>query len=268
MTNDDVLSNRASRSVSIAIALGAVVVAAGCGDLNTPIYVESPDTLEINQAMDAPTTATGPLVLRFRRPSQTEQQKLNADSDSLGFDVPWLQRDNIHIELLYTVTNQGDTPGTFTIGVDGANEYTKYDETVVAMAFVAANEDPVQVPLIQPTPQNLGAHQVFQGTVREDDFKEGSLDLDAMGRWMAPFAAVLTNRSEVNPIGLEMVPKDVVIPAMQEIDLTLGSPTGSHMTCQFMARVRDDNDQLLHESSDRLFVPMPTVFMPVIMANN
>ena len=64
-----------------------------------------------------------------------------------------------------------------------------------------------------------------------------------MGRWMAPFAAVLINRSDVNPIGLEMVPPNVVIPAMQEIDVTLIAE--QHMTCQFMVRVRSDDDQLL-----------------------
>jgi len=269
--------------MALAALLGCAGAAGlGCGDLNTPIYITASAPLLVNEKMVdendpknckptmTPDVPTGPLVLRFRQPSQMEQDKLNADSDRLGFDVPWLKRDRIHIELLYTVKNVEPAscgkPGTFTIGVDGANEYTKYDEAVVAAAFVAANEKPVSAPLIQPTPVTLAPGEVYQGTIREDDFVEGSLDLDAMGRWMAPFAAVLINRSDVNPIGLEMVPPNVVVPAMQEIDLTLGSPTGTSMTCEFMARVRTDDDQLWHESSDQVFVPTPTVYVPMIMA--
>src|SRR6185503_15253619 len=131
--------------------------------------------------------------------------------------------------VLYTVTNyttkdDANGPpreGTFTIGVDGASEMVKYDESAIAQVFAAANEDPVLLPLMAPVPRTLGPGQVFQGTLREDDLVEGSLDLDAMGRWSAPFAAVLINRSDVNPVGLEMVPPTVVIPALQEIDLTI-----------------------------------------------
>jgi hypothetical protein len=113
-----------------------------------------------------------------------------------------------------------------------------------------------------PTPRTQGPGQIFQGTLREDDFVEGSLDLDAMGRWMAPFAAVLINRSDVNPVGLDNVPPQVVVPAMQEVDVTLIAD-GAPMHCEFVVRVRDDDDQLLREASDaNLFVPTPAVFTP------
>ena len=38
------------------------------------------------------------------------------------------------------------------------------------------------------------------GVIREDDFAEAELDLDAIGRWMASAAAVLINASEVNAV--------------------------------------------------------------------
>ena len=128
---------------------------------------------------------------------------------------------------------------------------------------MAANLKTAPLALMAPPPRTLGAGQTYQGTLREDDFIESELDLDAMGRWMAPFAAVLINRSDVNPIGLEMVPPNVVIPAMQEIDVTLIAE--QHMTCTFMVRVRSDDDQLLDESGDaNLFVPTPVVYVPNI----
>lgn len=247
-------------------ALAALALAAlGCQSLNEPIYIAAPAALDVSgtDMTGAPNKVKGSVALRFRRPTAIERQKLDDDARRLGFAVPWLRRDRIHIEVLYTVQNNDSTEGTFRVGVDGASEFVKYDEDAVAAAFTAANEDPVFVPLMAPPPRPLGAHQTYQGTLREDDLVEGSLDLDAMGRWMAPFAAVLINRSDVNPVGLDMVPPNVVIPALQEIDVTLSSETSMH--CEFLVRVRDDDDQLLHESSDNnLFVPTPTVFTPVI----
>ncbi len=82
------------------------------------------------------------------------------------------------------------------------------------------NDAPQYIPLIPVTPQMLAPGQTVSGTVREDDFNEAELDLDALGRWMAPFNAVLINNSQVNPIGLSMVPPNVVIPALIEIDVS------------------------------------------------
>ena len=98
------------------------------------------------------------------------------------------------------------------------------------------------------TPQTLAQGQTISGTVREDDFNEAELDLDAIGRWMAPFNAVLINNSQVNPIGLSMVPPNVVIPALIEIDVSFTA--NRNMTCTYDIRVRDDNDQLLHDTTE------------------
>jgi hypothetical protein len=238
------------------------VLGFGCQTLNEPIYIAAPAALDASAGADP---VTGGIVLRFRRPNADEQRKLDAETGKLGFQAPWLRRDKIHLELLYTVTNtSADKTGTFTLGVDGASEMVKYDEAAVGAVFAAANADPVLIPLMAPVPRMLGPGQVYKGTVREDDFVEGSLDLDAMGRWGAPFAAVLINRSDVNPVGLEMVPPNVIVPSLQEIDVNL-SATGDKvvMHAEFMARVRDDDDQLLHDAGDaNLFVPTPAVFAP------
>ena len=159
------------------------------------------------------------------------------------------------------MTNTDSKPGMWSIGVDGANEYTKYDENIVAMALGQGNNDaPQYIPLIPVTPQILGPGQTISGTVREDDFNEAELDLDAIGRWMAPFNAVLINNSQVNPIGLSMVPPNVVIPALIEIDVNFTADAA--MNCNYVIRVRDDDDQLLHDTSDTLFSPTPTLFVP------
>ena len=117
--------------------------------------------------------------------------------------------------------------------------------------------------------------------MREDDFAEGELDLDALGRWNDPdtasptFAGVLINRSEVPPfIGMGMVPDytktvrrdrarspgPLVVPAMYEVDVRL--KTDAHMQIEYFVRVRDDDDRLLHNDADTLYEPTPALFQP------
>jgi hypothetical protein len=254
-----------------AVIVLAPLLCAAC-DMNTPLYFPSPmPALEVTGMPDAkgnPSRAENGLSLQFRNPTAKEQMALDQQAASLGFDVPWIQRDNVHIELTYQVTNNDDPNNPslndvpqFMIGLDGANEYTKYDENIVSQALQQGNNDPPAViPLIPVTPQLIQAGQTISGTVREDDFAEAELDLYAIGKWMAPFTAVLINNSQVNPIGLEMVPANAVIPALIEIDVNFTA--NRPMTCVYTVRVRDDHNQLLYQSTDTLFSPAPALFQP------
>lgn len=250
-------------------------LALGCGGMNTPVYFPAPVMPAL--VVDGVATMTGPpriengLTLQFRNPTMQEQQSLDAQTAALGFDVPWIQRDHVHIELTYQVTNTDSKAGMWNIGIDGANEYTKYDENIVAMTLGMGNNDPPQyIPLIPVTPQVLGPGQSISGTVREDDFNEAELDLYGIGKWMSPFNAVLINNSQVNPIGIVNYvppkpgfPTPPVIPALIEIDVSFSADAA--MKCDYDIRVRDDNNQLLHDTTNTLFSPTPTLFVPPAM---
>jgi hypothetical protein len=253
-----------------ATGLGLLLAPLAVGCVNAPIYFNSPTPiLAVTGMLDAnnqPPRVENGMTLRFRNPTKGERQSLDAQSAALGdgIMVPWIQRTHVHIELTFDVTSTDGKDGTFFIGIDGANEYTKYDENIVAMALQAGNNNaPTYIPLVPVTPQIVPAGKTVSGTVREDDFDEGELDLDAIGRWMAPFNAVLINNSQVNPIGLEMVPANVVLPALTEIDVNFSAD--AMMTCNYAVRVRDDDDQLLHDSGDTLFSPTPALFQPPAM---
>jgi hypothetical protein len=73
---------------------------------------------------------------------------------------------------------------------------------------------------------------------------------------------VLINRSDVNPIGLEMVPKNAIVPALFEFDVTFSAD--KHMSCSFLVRVRDDDGRLYQKGSDALFMPNPTTYAPMV----
>jgi hypothetical protein len=238
-------------------------------DPNAPHYVDGTAPLEVavmTDAMGQPVTeAHTTLTLKFRPPTSSESEDLARDSTARGYAVPWLSDDDVHLELLYTVQNLSDTPAVFKLAIDGASELVRYDEDAVASAFDAANEDPVLLGLMTAVPAKpVPAHGTYQGVLREDDFSEAALDLDAMGRWMGNFVGLIINRSEVNPIGLEMVPKTLVRPALFEV--TVRFVSAAHMTCAFSVRVRDDRGRLL-TGDGPAFMPMPTTFAPTVMMN-
>ena len=268
--------------LAVISTLGTATLA--CQELNAPLYFQG-DTFEA-MGDDDPLPTSG-LTLRFRRPTMQEQMQLDAERTAKGYDmdIPWISRDKVHVEVSYKVTNLSDQSGDFTVIVDGASEYTKYDTEIVSAALMQAPNDPkVFLPLIATVPQTLDPGKSLSGIVREDDFAEGELDMDALGRWNDPdtasptFAGVLINRSEVPPfIGMGMVPDytknggtithdhpgKLVVPAMYEVDVRL--KTNVRMQIEYFVRVRDDDDRLLHNDADRLYEPSPTLFQPAVM---
>lgn len=255
--------------VMFAMTAGAVVVTmgGGCQSMNTPLYFNGTMTLETTgQPVDNMQERIKDVVaLRFRNPTDAERQKLDERRNAADpVKVPWISQDQVHVSLTYTVKNLSDEEGVFNVFVDGATEYIKYDEDVVSMAIAQDPDEMVFLPLMQARPRMLGPGQTFTGTFREDDFVEAQKDLDAIDQFMAPFAAVVLNRSEANPIGLDNVPGNTTVPAMIEIDVTFTAD--KHMTMSYLVRVRDDDDQLLHEDGDTRFNPTPAVFTPEVPA--
>ena len=249
----------------------SVFAAAGLAacNANDPVYYTCDDNPRCTPTMSGlevdgmGTEAKQTIQLKFRTPTAAEEKQRQNDSATLMYEVPWLREDRVHIELRYSVTNYGDSEGTFSLNLDGASEFYRYDEEAVAAAFTAANEKPPEIGgLMTVIKQTLSPGEVYQGTVREDDFSEASLDLEAMGRFMGNFLALLINRSDMSPLGLEMVPPKLIRPALWEITPRFNAD--QHMGCQFLVRVRDD-DRRLWEDGDPELMPNPETYMPVVM---
>jgi hypothetical protein len=237
------------------------VLLAGCG-VNNPTYFSPPTGPLEAGGMGNPGAATTVVTLSFKQPTASQAKKLDDDSTARGYRVPWLRRDDVVISLLWTLTNLDTQDGTARIFINGASELAAYDRDAVAAALMAAdprNQAADVLSLIEVPPVNVLAGRSVTGTVREDDFAEAELDLDAIGRWMAPPAAVLINDSEVNPVGLEMVPADLVVPALFRLNVTLA--TTQHMRLDFLVRVRDTDSKLSSGSGDA-FAPMPMSYTP------
>jgi hypothetical protein len=251
--------------VAAATVLSAVALSTtGCHP-NDPQYFPAQTVLQADGTANEVQETLG---LRFRVPTAAEQAEVNAVTAQLGYQIPWLREDRVHLEIRYTVTNVGDGDGAFSLFVDGATEFTRFDYAAVKATFMTARQAAPPIGLISVSSHPiLAPGQVFQGTIREDDFHEASLDLDAMGRFMAPFVAVLINRSEVNPVGLDMVPDRLsppqqwILPALWEVTPRFSAT--QPMTLQFIVRVRDDNQRLWDNGNDE-FMPNVTTFMPIL----
>jgi len=184
----------------------AGTTALACSGLNAPLYFQGP-TFEAAGGDDP--LATSGLTLRFRNPTDLERMQLDDMRNAKGYDadIPWVPRDRVHVEVSYKITNLSDQYASFTLMVDGASEFAKYDTQMVATALQAGNDDPTFLPLIPIVPPKdmLPPGGTFSGIVREDDFAEGEMDLDALGRWddasmtSPTFAGVLLNLSNVKP---------------------------------------------------------------------
>jgi hypothetical protein len=237
---------------------------AGCNGVNNPTYFTPPMGALETQQGDAGAQAAATVTLPFRSPTEKEQAKLDEQTGALGFDSPWLKREEVALSIQYSITNLGGAPGTAQILVDGANEFTSYDSAALRAAAemaVANNDEVVVLPLIATIPVQIAPGETKSGIIREDDFAEAELDLEAIGRWMAPPAAVLINFSEVNPIGLEAVPANKVVPAMFQVIVTLAAQ--QPMRLEFLVRVRDSKDRLLDLArAGDAYTPQPMGYTP------
>jgi hypothetical protein len=236
---------------------------AGCG-VNNPSYFTPPmGAIETGQP-DAGAESATVVVIPFRQPTDEQSARLHEESDTLGFAAPWLRRQHVAISIQYSITNLSMRTGTAQIYVDGSNEFTTYDRAALqaaAQAAVMNNDEVVVLPLLATIPVEVAPGETKNGIIREDDFAEAELDLDAIGRWMAPPAAVLINASEVNPIGLEKVPPNEVVPAMYQLNVALVAE--QRMRLEFLVRVRDSRERLLDMAhAGDAFAPQPMGYMP------
>ena len=247
---------RASAACACAIALASVA----CNN-NDPVYFPGEAPLESGTGMPGPASAT--LVVPFRPPSEADRQALAEEGQRLMQEVPWLRADQVSLSLLYTITNLGDRPGQARLDIDGASEFVSYDAQALQAAAVAADprDDAEVLPLIRRTPVILAPGEVYRGTVREDDFHEAALDLDALGRFQAVPASVLINHSSANPIGLEMIPPAAryVRPAIFQVTVRFAASTP--MRLEFILRVRDQED-LMARGQEAVFAPEPAGYQP------
>lgn len=214
---------------------------------NAPAYFPPERALEAGG--DDVGRATSVVDLPFRVPTEEERDLLGEEARRLKLRrVPWLRRSTIRISVQYRIVNLSPQEGVARVFMDGANEYADYDSDAIASSQQAASGDderPFVPALVQLPPATVPPRGVVTGEIREDDVDEAELDLYAISDFMALPLSVLINRSEVNPVGLETVPKDPIVPALFRVRMALEANRA--MRLEYLVRVRDGEEQLAEE---------------------
>jgi hypothetical protein len=251
------------RAGVLATAVAAVALAAACST-NEPSYYPAPTAVEIGGGGMAMAEPYAAVDLPFRPPSDDERMQLGEDSQRLGFAVPWLRSDQVAVSVLYTVTNLGEQTAEAKLELDGASEFANYDVVALRAAADAAvvnNDDQVEILPLVTIPLLIEGGGKVSGVLREDDFDEAALDLDALARFGAVPAAVLINNSQKSQAGLDMLPAGHIRPALYRVRLALSG--GGHLRLEFVVRVRDQGGQL--QNGGDPFAPAPPAYMPPMM---
>ncbi len=236
------------RHASLTSLLLATISVGALGCVEDPQYVQPLQALEVGvpgaddtSITQASTTVDLPIRLE-REDEATARAELAA---ALGVDVPYVRMDDLSISIEWTLKNLSDTNGEARILINGGNELFEF----VPLAFVVdPEEDEEPPPLIGNIPILLPAGATISGVFREDELREGSIDLELITRGaMNPFAAVLQIHEDITEF--PDAASGVAVPiaafgSMIRFDVALRSDT--HVVLEYAVRIRDHRG-LLHE---------------------
>lgn len=245
-----------------------VLAACGCND---PVYLTETAPIPTSTGTNgAVTDGTGLYVLPVRRPTAMERQQLDTlrTMYHLPMAVPWAQARDFDIEIQYSIKNLDAKAIMAYVAVNGGNEYGDY----VPMAYVnpAANQDEQTPPppLVASQPVTLMPGTSTIGTLREDQFQESAIDLEAITRYPDPAGVgntpymAIEHLSTTSPIGLGGVPANDITPAHVRYAFILASDGKAQL--DYTVRVRDHNGKLALPTDKDLYVSTAAMLAPPV----
>ena len=249
-------------SLGIGVALGSL----GIGCANDPMYLPSPTTIEAGEMTDMNgniVPGVGVLVIPVKRETATDAAD-RAKRQALITDpmvvLPYIQVDDLEISIEWTIKNLTDKPGNAKVQLNGANQFFRYDPSMLKLS--TDKEAPPPPGLDGDVPLDIPANGSLSGLFTEDNLREAAIDLDQITRGnVNPFRATLTISKNVDmfaqlePLKFDkdgrplpqattgvVFPRDA-IPAILEADLVF--KPDRHMTLEYTVRVRDIRGDML-----------------------
>ena len=250
------------RSTSIVLA-SITVLGVGCS--NDPVYLPAPASIEAGETMDMDgnllpgVSALVIPVVRETVDDAADRARRQAKVDAMAV-IPYIAVDDLQIEVEWTITNLTDKPGNATVQLNGANQFFRYDPSMITLT--TDDEAPPPPGLDGDVPLDIPANGKLSGLFTEDSVREAAVDLDQITRGnVNPFRATLTISKNVDqfaqlePLMFDMdgeplpqattgvmFPREA-IPAMLELDIVF--KPDRHMLLEYTVRVRDVRGDLL-----------------------
>lgn len=271
------------REHAIAIVIVGFSLAACAND---PQYLDSPNQIEagVDDGMGGTTQGSDSLMLPIKPETSADAATRMALATKLGVMVPYVKVGDLDLEVEYTIENKTNMPGQAKVELNGANEWSIYDPSVI-MLDPGNNEAPPTPGLQGDIPIDVPAMTTVTGVFREDQLLEASIDLDQITRGnVNPFKATLEidkNAASFQPLSMYVPPaqpgqppppQDPVGPVVpraafaEMIRVDLVFKPDRDMVLTYVVRVRDHrgivDDKGLAAPASEIYVFMPTLFMP------
>lgn len=201
--------------------------------------------------------------LRVREPTAAELSTLtSAAQRAQPFPrMPWLVRDDIPIQVDFTLTNLDDAKRNIDVILNGANEFFEYVPRVLM-------DEEQAIPLHSQWERryDLAPKQRLSATVREEELDEMAVDLATVvnGAPNSDEVIYFENNSKTDQRSKPFIPK--VIPGLIALRFGMRATEASNVLLEVSVRVRDEADKLADADEEALEV-MPQLFESVVPEN-
>lgn len=257
------------RSLAIGFTLCALL--AGCGDERR--YIGDDGIYQLALAEDTMPYLEGEedalyivetrIPLPVRRPPETTLEDLRAAAmnyEGLPFPrMPLVERDDLAIQVDFTLSNLDDAPHQVAVIMNGFNEFDEY------MPGATIVDDELIVDFSQWEKLiELGPRERITRTIREEDFDEAAVDLATVvnGAPNPQQVVFFENKSATDERNRQYIP--AVIPGLLGFRIGLRATQAARIVLEASVRVRD-GEKLLADDNDALFEVMPEPFTPTVV---
>jgi hypothetical protein len=197
------------------------------------------------------------------RPTETALEDLRqaaGNFEGLPFPrLPWVERDDLAIEVDFTLSNLDEAERQVAVIINGFNEFHEYQPGVTLV-----DEEPEADFSQWERLYELAPEERKTGTVREEEFDEAAVDLATVvnGAPNSNSVVFFENKSSDDERNRQYIPE--VIPGLAGFRIGLRATQAGRIVLDVSVRVRDAGDRLANVD-DEPFAIMPEPFVPVAL---
>jgi len=222
---------------------------------NTPPLIETDEAALylVEYRVDLPIRDPGDEIMRTLRDDVS-------DYDNLPFErLPWVGRDDLAIEVDYTVANMDDTShDLITVTANGISEFTEY-----LPGFTVDEDDVFADFALWERTHKLGPLERQTFTIRQEEFDEVAVDLATVVNGAPNSNQIVHPDNESHNDVRSQMYIPAVIPGLIAVRLGIRAEETANIVLEASVRVLENNRRFV-EGNERLLEATPEIFRPVV----
>lgn len=182
------------------------------------------------------------------------------DYEGLPFArLPWVGRDDLAIEVDYTIANMDDVPhDLITVTANGINEFTEY-----VPAFTVDDDDVFADYALWERTHKLDPLERQTFTIRQEEFDEAAVDLATVVNGAPNSNQIVHPNNESHNDARSQMYIPEVIPGLIAVRLGIRAEETANIVLEASVRVLEYNRRFA-EGNERLLEMAPEIFRPVV----